>query len=230
MKKMLIAISTVVMFLVVGCAPSAKYALTIADIEPKLAYIGGASIGFADDSEDGLVTYIQIGDAEYDEFFKSSAKLDGLVRLCGAMTTTATGQLKKFAMSKAADAAMKDNIRDLVGNTPKEQWTTEQSIAVMKMAKGQGKINSDEIRYFATTAGSIGIAVVSLGKGVKEAKDLVPKGQELIQNVKSIKPTLIPAATKGVKASIENLNGVVKNTPKMLEEMKVLLDGFKALS
>jgi len=230
MKKMLIVLSAVVMFLVVGCAPSAKYALTIADIEPKLAYIGGASIGFADDSEDGLVTYIQIGDAGYDEFFKSAAKLDGLVILCKGMTTTSTGQLKKFAMSKAADSAMKDNISGLVGNTPPEQWTTEQSFAVMKMAKAQGKINSDEVKYFATTAGSIGIAVISLGKGVKEAKDLLPKAQELLQNVKSVKPTLIPAATKGIKGSMGNLNDVVKNTPKMLEEMKVLLDGFKALS
>jgi len=230
MKKMLIVLSAVVMFLVVGCAPSAKYALTIADIEPKLAYIGGASIGFADDSEDGLVTYIQIGDAGYDEFFKSAAKLDGLVILCKGMTTTSTGQLKKFAMSKAADSAMKDNISGLVGNTPPEQWTTEQSFAVMKMAKAQGKINSDEVKYFATTAGSIGIAVISLGKGVKEAKDLLPKAQELLQNVKSVKPTLRPAATKGIKGSMGNLNDVVKNTPKMLEEMKVLLDGFKALS
>jgi len=146
------------------------------------------------------------------------------------MTTTSTGQLKKFAMSKAADAAMKDNISGLVGNTPPEQWTTEQSFAVMKMAKAQGKINSDEVKYFATTAGSIGIAVISLGKGVKEAKDLLPKAQELLQNVKSVKPTLIPAATKGIKGSTGNLNNVVKNTPKMLEEMKVLLDGFKALS
>lgn len=231
MKKIIITLSALVMMLLVGCAPSAKYYLTVADIEPKLAYLGGAEYGFVDEeSKEGFVTYIQIGDAGYDEFFKSAAKLDGLVILCKGMTTTSTGQLKKFAMSKAADAAMKDNIRDLVGNTPKEQWTTEQSIAVMKMAKGQGKINSDELKYFATTAGSIGIAVVSLGKGIKEAKDLVPKGQELLQNVKSIKPTLIPAATKGIKGSIENLNGVVKNAPKMLEEMKVLLDGFKALS
>ena len=230
MKSKLTALMVFVMILVIGCAPSAKYALTIADIEPKLAFIGGASIGFVDDSEDGLVTYIQIGDAVYDEFFKSSAKVDGLVILSKGMATTATGQLKKFAMSKAADAAMKENITDLVGDTPPEQWTTEQSFAVMKMAKQQNKISSDEVKYFATTAGSIGIAIVSLGKGVKEAKDLIPKAQELLQNAKSIKPTLILAATKGIKGSLSNLNNVVKNTPKMLEEMKVLLNGFKALS
>lgn len=230
MKKMLIVLSAVVMFLVVGCAPAVKNALTIADIEPKLAYIGGASIGFADNSEDGLVTYIQIGDADFDKFFKSAAKLDGLVRICQGMTTTATGQLKKFAMSKAADAAMKDNINDLVDNTPPEQWSTEQSIAVMKMAKGQGKINSDEVKYFATTAGSIGITVFAMGKGIVEAKDLVLQAKDLLQNVKAVSPLKIPAATKGLKESLGNLNSVVKNTPKTLEEMKVLLDGFKALS
>ena len=69
-----------------------------------------------------------------------------------------------------------------------------------------------------------------LRTGIKEAKDLIPKAQELLKNVKSVKPMLIPAATKGIKGSLGNLNNVVKNTPKMLEEMKVLLDGFKALS
>jgi len=218
------------MILVVGCAPSAKYALTLADIEPNLAYLNGASYGFADDSKDGLVTYIQIGDAKYDEFFKSCAKLDGLVILCKGLATTSTGQLKKFAMSKAADTAMKNNINDLVGNTPPEQWTAAQSFAVLKMAKAGGKIKSDEVKYFATTAASMGIGIISLGKGIKEAKDLIPKAQELLKNVKSVKPMLIPATTKGIKGSLGNLNNVVKNTPKMLEEMKVLLDGFKALS
>ena len=229
MKKIILIISTFTTILTIGCAPSAKYALTVADIEPKLAYIGGSSIGFADNSEDGIVTYVQIGDPGYDEFFKSAAKLNGLGILCKGMVTTSIGQLKKFAMSKAADAAMKDNINDLVGNTPPDKWTTEQSLAVMKMSKAQGKIKSDEVKYFANTASSIGIAVLSLGKGIKEAKELIPKANELLKNVKSIKPVLIPAATNGVKNSLGNLNGFVKNSPKMLEEMKVLLDGFKAL-
>jgi len=229
MKKIILIISAFTIILSIGCAPSAKYALTVADIEPKLAYIGGSSIGFADNSEDGLVTYVQIGDPGYDEFFKSAAKLNGLGILCKGMVTTSIGQLKKFAMSKAADAAMKDNINDLVGNTPPDKWTTEQSLAVMKMSKAQGKIKSDEVKYFANTAGSIGIAVLSLGKGIKEAKELIPKANELLKNVKSIKPVLIPAATNGVKNSLGNLNSFVKNSPKMLEEMKVLLDGFKAL-
>jgi len=230
MHKLTTVLITVMLIFAIGCAPSAKFALTIADIEPKLAAYGGHSIGFAEDSEDGLVTYIQIGDPVYDSFFKSTAKLDGMIILSGVMSSTATGELKKFAMSKAASGAMKDNIKELVGDTPPDQWTTEQSIAVLKMAKGQDQINSDEMAYFSTTAISIGIAVVSLGKGVVEAKNLIPKGQELLKNVKSLKMTLVPAATKGLKGSIENLNGVVNNTPRMLEEMKVLLDGFKALS
>jgi len=229
MKKLLFGMLTVLVILIVGCASGAKYALTVADIEPKLASLGGANFGFADDSEDGLVTYIQIGDAKYDDFFKSAAKLDGLVIVTQAMTTSATDQLKKYAMSKAASAAMQDNIAELVGDTPKEEWTTEQSIAVLKMAKAQGNINADELEYFITTSASIGIAVISLGKGINEAKDLVPKGKQLLENVKSVSPLQIPSATKGIKASLENLNNVIKNAPKMLEEMKVLADGFMAL-
>ncbi len=227
-----------VTFFAAGCGPIKKLIggsaqeipLTIADIEPKLAAFGGASFGFSDDSEEGLVTYVQIGDPAYDDFFKASAKLNGLVLLCKGMTTTATGQLKKFAQSKAADAALAENIKELVGDTPKEEWTTEQSIAVMKMSRMQGKMDLEEGKYFATTAGSIGVAVIALGKGVGEAKDLLPKGADLLNNVSSLKPMMVPAATKGVKGSIDNLKSVVDNTPKMLEEMNVLISAFGQLN
>ncbi|MCP5005735.1 MAG: hypothetical protein GY941_17635 [Planctomycetes bacterium] len=231
MRKMLLAFMAITLILLIGCATSAKYYLTVADIEPKLAYLNGSDYGFVDDdSKNGFVTYVQIGDQGYDDFFKSAAKLDGLVILGKGMTTTATGQLKKFAKSKASYEEMKDNVKKLVGDTPPEQWTTKQSFAVMKMAKQQNKISSDEAKYLATTAGSMGIVVVALGKGVKEATDLLPKGEELLENVKSLSLTIITSATKGVKESVENLNGVVTNTPKLLEEMKVILEGFKALS
>jgi len=231
MKKILITLSAIAMVFVVGCGGGASNLLTVDLIEPLLSPIDAASNGHLSNILiEKPIEYIQIGDPNYDDFFMASAKLNGVVVLSKGMTTTATGQLKKFAMSKASNEAMKENIIDLVGDTPKEQWTTEQSIAVMKMAKGQGQINSDEVKYFATTAGSIGIVVVSLGKGIVEAKELIPNGTKLLKNVKSVSPLKIPQATKGVKLSLENLNGVVKNAPKMLEEMKVLLDGFKLLS
>ena len=204
--------------------------LTIADIEPKLAEFGGASFGIVEGDGEGIVSYVQIGDPAYDDFFKASAKLNGLVLLCKGMATTATGELKKFAQSQAANAALADNIKELVGDTPKEDWSTEQSVAVLKMSKMKGQLTGAEIGYFATTATSMGVGIFALGKGIKEAKDLLPKGADLLNNVSSLKPLMVPAATKGVKTSIDNLKGVVDNTPKMLEEMKVLVDAFGQLN
>ena len=231
----MVTLCTSMMLFIFGCAPAAKHALTLADIEPKLAAIGGASFGLTNESEDGFVTYIQIGEPKFDNFFKSAAKIDGIVRLSKGMTTTAIGQLKKFAMSKAADAAMKANIQELVGGTPESEWTMAQHIAVMKMAKAQGKINADEAKYFVTTAGSMAITVVALGKGVKEAKDLLPKGADLIKDASSmlkdpLKATKAKGALDGVKGSVENLKDTVKNTPALLEELNVLLKAFQSLS
>jgi len=258
MQKVFSALMAMTIMLMVGCAkfiPQAvEVPLTVADIEPTLAAFGGEDFGFVDSAKkpseenaekkssngdeepvegpsvDRVVTYMQIGDPSYDDFFRSAAKLDGLVLLSKSMTAKATGQLKKFAQSKASDDELKDQIREIVGDTPSDQWTVEQSVAVMDSASGQKKIRVDEIKYFATTTGSIGLTVVSLTKSVKETKGLITQGQDLLQNVKSLKPTLVPAATKGLKASISNLQGVAKNAPALVEEMTVLAKGFGALA
>jgi hypothetical protein len=227
MKKMLISLFAVVMILGIGFA---KHALTVDEIEPLLSDFDAATNGHLS----GIliqepVEYVQIGNPDYDEFFLNVAKLNGTIVLSNGMTTTATGQLKKFAMSKVSNAVMKDNISDFVGNTPPEQWTTEQCIAVMIMAKKQDEITADEEKYFLTTAGSLAIVVVSLGNGVAEAEELLPKGKGLLDNIKSVSRFKIPKATKGLKLSLDNLNGVVTNAPIMLEEMNVLLDAFVML-
>jgi hypothetical protein len=127
----------------------AKYTLTVADLEPKLADLPLGDIQFKD------IKYSHIGAGQYDAFFLSSAKIHGLVTLNQQMTEASTKSLKKFAMSKAADEAMKENIAELVGDTPPEQWTVEQNVAVLKMAKQQDKISKDEKRYFAQTGGTL---------------------------------------------------------------------------
>ena len=208
-----------------------KYELTLADIEPALAGTGIAEqIGFAD--KESIVTYMKIGKSSYDDFFKTSAKLNGLSVLATVMTTTATGQLKKYAMSKAADEAMQDNIKEFVGDVPPEEWSTEQSLAVMRMAKEQDNISKDEEEYFVNTALSLGIVAASLIKGMGEVGDLIKDGKSLIKNItkaklkwKQIKPT-----TKGLKGSIKNLKNFKTNTPEAAEEMAVLVKGFKMLS
>jgi len=227
MKRKFTALFMIVIaLLMVDCAK--QYPLTIADVEPKLAIVAEShNWGFAD--EGGLVVYTVIGDANYDNFFKTAAKLDGLVIVTQAMTTSATKQLKKYAMSKAADEALQENIKELVGDTRPEDYTAEQSMAIMTMAKAQDKVSADEMKYFATTGASLAVGAYALGKGVGEVGNLLKDGANLLKNVKRTKPWLIPAATKGMKTAIDNLKGVKNNAPSTLEEMKVLAEGFKAL-
>lgn len=226
MKKLLLFVLTFGTVILFGAS---KYYLTVADVEPQLAtFQFSHEYGFAD--EGGFVEYTQIGVPDYDTFFKTAAKLDGLVILTNAMTQTTTAELKKYAISKAADETLAQSIKEIVGDTLPEQYTVEQSIAIMKLAKQSGKVKDDEVAYFTTTAISLGIGVYSLGKGVSEVINLLSQGSELLKNVKSsVKMMLVPAATKGLKGSIDNLQGVQKNAPRTLEEMKVLLEAFKAL-
>jgi hypothetical protein len=208
-----------------GCGTSRR-TLTVGDIEPKLSMIP-MEIG----DEEGVVEYYRIGNRKFDSFFKSAAKLDGLTIIAEQMTRSATKQLKKYAMSKAADEAMKENIAELVGDTPPEDWTTDQSIAVMRMAKEQKKISTDEKKYFLTTAASLGVGTFALSKGLASAADVISQGTSLAKNPLSLKfsPWKIPGATKGVRTSLANLERAKKNGPETLEEMRILTTGFKML-
>ena len=229
MKKIfLVFLLTGYLFLSNGCA--SKYYLTVEDVEPKMVYImeNPDQYGFAD--ADGFVMYYAIGDPKFDDFFMTAAKIDGLVILTSALVTESTTQLKNFAMSKASNEALKENIKELVGDTPPDEWTTDQSIAVMEMSKKQGEISDDEKAYFVTTGIMLAAGSYSLGKGVKETADLIKTGAILIKDVKKVKPWLVPATTKALKGSVENLKGIAQNAPGLLEEVVVLSKGFKALS
>ncbi len=210
-------------------ACAVQHPLTIADIEPKLANFDIA-YEYGIGGEDGIITYYSIGNDDFDAFFKTAAKLDGLIILTHYMTMTATGQLKKYAMSAAANEALKDNIHELVGDTPPEEYSTEQSIAVMQLAKQQDKVSDEERKYFATTSLSLGVGVYSLTKGVIETGNLLRDGSNLLQNIGLLEPWKIPAATKAISASMTNLKSIRNNAPATLEEMKVLYEGFKALN
>ncbi len=200
-----------------------KKTLTLADIEPKLAKL---SLG---DIEFNGVKYLSIGVPEYDKFFRSAAKLDGLVRVTRKMTNGSTKNLKNYAISKVANAAMQDNIQGLVGNKPPERWTRAEQISVMKMARAQGEISDDEKRYFARTAGNLAIASGALLKGIDAAYDLSKTGYRLQKTKTVLKDAVALAAAEGFTVSLKNLDSVTKNGPPMAEEITVLIRAFNAL-
>ncbi len=230
MKLMVMVLVLGVLFLT-GCRSTKNY-LRVTDIEPKLQglVVNGRSIeDYGVVGKNGFVEYYSIGVANYDTFFKSAAKLDGVTIIANETTKDSTAYLKKFAMSKASDEAMKDNIKELVGDTPPEKWSTEQSVAVAKMAKEKNKISNDEIKYFASTALSMGITVVAVEKGIDEVKTLLVTGKELMENVKTLDPLKAPAATQAINGSIKNLQSFSDTAPKTLKEMNVLLQAFQML-
>ena len=199
-----------------------KATLSLADIEPRFADTPLELVEFEG------VEYIYLGIPEYDDYFRSAARLDGLVQISKRMTTSATGNLKKYAMSKAASAAMQENVEGLVGDKPAEEWTSEEQIAVMKMANEKGQITSDEREYFVRTAGLLTIVSVSLVKGIDAAYDLTKSGMRLKDSA-TLTDTEAVIAAEGFAASLKNLESVADNGPPMVEEMAVLVSGFRAL-
>jgi len=194
--------------------------LTIGDIEPKLAEFPVEFEG---------VEYKQIDEKAFDDFFKSAAKLHGLSAFAVRMTDASTTQLKKYARSKYADEELKNSIDELTENTPPDQWTLEQAIAVEKLAAEKNKVSAEEKEYFVTTAVSLGVMVASLTKSVQTSEDLIKQGGELGEKAPKLSKTIAPAAASAVKSSMDNLKAFAENTPKLVKQLNALATGFGSL-
>ena len=200
-----------------------KKTLKLKHIAPELVDLPLGEIKFKG------TKYSKIGEGRYDAFFRSTAVVQGLVDFDQKMTTSATGSLKKFAMSKAADEALGDAIKELVGDTPPEEWTTEQQIAVLKIADHQDKVSKDEKVYFLKTAGALTLGAAALTKALATTKSLTEEGLALQKSVGDLPKIKVVAATDATKHSIENLKTAAQQGPPLAEEMVVLATGFKAL-
>ena len=206
--------------------------LYFSDLDPKLSVLP-EKLGI--DIE--LIDYPVIGVENHDNFHKSTAIILTTYAVTKWMVDDATWNLKKYAQDHLAKIAMDTNLVELIGDTPHDQLTVEQSAAVLRMEKERDQISSDESRYFLKTTANIGIGVLSLTRSVKELPDLIKTGGSMISNVGSDFnfrgiPELwaIGGATKSLKESISRLNAVKNDAPVLLEDMKVLVDAFRSLS
>ena len=217
-----------------GCSAITKLAgagasevqLTLQQIDPSLGEFGSF---FGIDDGNGIISYTVINEPAYDKFFEAAARLNGLVIICKEMSSKTTEKLKSFARTRYAKMAGNADIKELIGDTPEEEWTSTQSLAVMNASREMSSLNVDEIKYFLQTAGAMKAASVSLGKGVVQAGDLLKKGKKLMEEVSNLKPLMVPKATAGVKKSLENLKSVADNAPVMAEELLVLAKALTKL-
>ena len=215
--------------LLTGCA-SRGY-VTLSDLDSRFEFLDEAGIEIA------LVDYSISGIEKYNDYFKSCAIIFFASNVSHAMVNGATANLKKYAQDHLSKMTMDENIEELIGDTPHDDLSIEQSTAIMRMEKERGKISLNEKKYFVLMAGQLGIGSLLLIRGIKETPNLLKRGRNLLTDVRNDfslngfpKFWLIPAVTEGIKESTERLNQVRQDAPVLVEDIKVLYDAFHMLS
>jgi hypothetical protein len=218
-----------VLLLLTGCAGRAV--LTLSDLDPKFEVLEDLGIQVV------LIDYPITGIDRYNEFFKSSALIHFTAELSQSMVNNAAVNLKNYARDHLAAGIMEENIQELIGDTPPDQLTVEQSLAVLRMEKEHDRITDNESRYFFTMAGQLGIASLALIRGVKEAPDLIKKGKLLITHAWEDFTIMgiprfwdIEPVVSGLDESLGRLKYVTEIAPVLIEDIAVLLRGLKELS
>lgn len=216
--------------LLTGCGASRAY-VTLSDLDSRFEFLDEAGIEIA------LVDYTLSGVEKYNEFFKSCAIIYFASNVSHAMVNDATANLKKYAQDHLSKMTMDENIEELIGDTPHDDLSIEQSNAIMRMEKERGKLSLNEKKYFVLMAGQLAIGSLLLIRGIKETPDLLKSGRNLLTDVgedfshKGFPMFwLIPAVTQGIKESTERLNQVRKDAPELVEDIKILYDAFHMLS
>lgn len=217
---------------VMGCASQKQTTLYFSDLDPNLRLLP-EKLGI----DIALIEYPIIGIATHDNFHKSTAIILMTFEVTKWMVADATLNLKKYAQDHIAKMTMDENIAELIGDTPHDQLTVEQSAAVLNMEKERNEISEDEAAYFLKVGANLGVGVLSLTRAVKELPNLIKTGGAMIFNVGSDfkfmgipKFWAIGPATKSLKESTGRLNGIKNDAPILLEDIKVLVDAFRMLN
>lgn len=232
MRKLISAAAAALMALLIAGCGAGRSTLYLSDLDPKFRVLPD-KLGI----DVVLNDYPVVGIENHNNFHKSTAIILTTFSITKEMVDDATSNLKKYAMDHIAKMTMDENIDSLIGDTPHDELTVEQSAAVLRMEKERDNISSNETKYFLVTGANLGIGVLSLIRSIREIPDLLGNGKSMIINVRSDftymgipKIWAIPAATTSLNESINRLNAVKNDAPILLEDMKVLVDAFRALS
>ncbi|MCH7619429.1 MAG: hypothetical protein IH880_06635 [Candidatus Marinimicrobia bacterium] len=232
MRKLISAAAAALLALLIAGCGAGRSTLYLSDLDPKFRVLPD-KLGI----DVVLNDYPVVGIENHNNFHKSTAIILTTFSITKEMVDDATSNLKKYAMDHIAKMTMDENIDSLIGDTPHDELTVEQSAAVLRMEKERDNISSNETKYFFVTGANLGIGVLSLIRSIREIPDLLGNGKSMITNVRSDftymgipKFWAIPAATTSLKESINRLNAVKNDAPILLEDMKVLVDAFRALS
>ncbi len=203
--------------------------LTLWDLDRQLAELAGNSP--MDYMATAGIGYGITGQSSYDRFFRRSAVAYGGFYYGNRLVTEATDQLKRFARSKAAVASLHDEVVALTQEADSTEWTTEQSLAVLKAAKKRDELSSDETLYFLVMSALLAATVPVVRASVQAAPELLSTGRDLTRQIPDNFDIFeAPQMAFSVNRSVKQISAIPGEGSSLLESLVVLARGFQLLS
>lgn len=203
--------------------------LTLHDVSPDLArLIGGTELDFVAKAKIG---YGVTGKSQYDQFFRESAVSYGGMTVGRGLTDDATIKLKGYARNKAAVAELDAQIKEITGGAPPEQWTTEQSLAVLQAAKEKDRLSEEENAYILATSARVAVTVPVVHASVSASRSLLGQVDGLVSGAPSAFGMLRAAGVvRNVQRSADRIRVIPTEGTSLLESLTVLSRGLSMLS
>ena len=207
----------------------AERPLTLYDVSAGLAELaGGSPLDYIASSRIG---YGVTGQGSYDSFFRNAAIVYGGVYFGQHLVTDATDQLKRFARSKAAVAELRDQVRELTSGADTTEWSTEQSLAVLKAAKKRNQLSRDETLYFFAMSALLVATVPVVKSSVEAAPTLLRTGRDLTRRIPNDFDIFeAPQMAFSVNRSVKQLGALPQEGASLVESLVVLSRAFQLLA
>lgn len=203
--------------------------LTLHDVSPDLArLIGGTELDFVAKAR---IAYGVTGRPNYDRFFRESAVSYGGMTVGRGLTDDATIKLKGYARTKMAIAELEDQILEITGGKPPEEWTTEESIAVLQAAKEKDRLSDEENQYVLASSARVAATIPVVHASVAASQQLIGDVSGLVSGAPSAFGMLRGAAVaRNVQRSGDRLKTVPTEGAGLVESLTVLSRGLSMLS
>jgi hypothetical protein len=169
--------------------------------------------------------------AEYDQFFRESAIAYGGMTVGRGLTDDATIKLKGYARNKAAIAELDAQIKEITGGAPPEQWTTEQSLAVLQAAKEKDRLSDEENAYVLATSARVAATIPVVHASIASSRTLLEQTDGLVRGAPSAFGVLRAAGVvRNLNRSAARIRVIPTEGTSLIESLTVLSRGLSMLS
>ncbi|MDH5643642.1 MAG: hypothetical protein OEY63_05510 [Gemmatimonadota bacterium] len=227
MKKFppVVLASLILLANIVNPAQAQERVLTIHDVSPELgSLIAGTPLDFVAKED---IRYGSSGVSEYDDFYKNSAVAYGGMVVGQGLADDATMTLKGYARSKVAVAELEDEIAEITEGADPDDWTTEQSLAVLQAAEAKDQISAEERSYMVQTLAYVAATIPVVEAAVSSSVELTQQAPGLVGNARAAFGLRRAAgAARNVNRSAGQIESIPTEGPALVESLVVLSRGL----